>query len=94
GRLLYPDFVETVIQVRPMYWVRLIGGTMYLVGVVFMMVNLWMTIRRAPRQLPDPAVAMPRLGPARHGAAAAGGDGHGGDGHGGDGHVSAAPVVA
>ena len=60
GRLLYPDFIETVVQVIPMYWVRLIGGTMYLVGVVFMMVNLFMTMRKAPKQLPDPAVAVPR----------------------------------
>ncbi|MGB3543834.1 MAG: hypothetical protein WBA11_13020, partial [Rubrivirga sp.] len=62
GRLLYPDFVETVIQVRPMYWVRLIGGSMYLLGVVLMMWNLFETIRRAPKDLPDPAVAVPRLG--------------------------------
>ena len=68
GRLLYPDFVETVVQVIPMYWVRLIGGLMYLTGVVFMMVNLFQTIRRAPKDLPDPAVAVPRLGPAGDGA--------------------------
>jgi cbb3-type cytochrome oxidase subunit 1 len=68
GRLLYPDFVESVIQVRPMYWVRLIGGTMYLLGVVLMLWNLWATIRRAPKSLPDPAVAVPR-------AAASSGDG-------------------
>ena len=68
GRLLYPDFIETVVQIRPMYWVRLIGGTMYLVGVVFMMVNLFMTIRKAPSSLPDPAVAVPRLGGDGHAA--------------------------
>ena len=68
GRLLYPDFIETVVQIRPMYWVRLIGGTMYLVGVVFMMVNLFMTIRKAPGSLPDPAVAVPRLGGDGHAA--------------------------
>jgi cbb3-type cytochrome c oxidase subunit I len=61
GRLLYPDFVETVVQVIPMYWVRLIGGSMYLLGVVFLLVNLFMTMRRAPRQLPDPAVAVPAV---------------------------------
>ncbi|MEO0559261.1 MAG: cbb3-type cytochrome c oxidase subunit I, partial [Bacteroidota bacterium] len=68
GRLLYPDFIETVVQVKPMYWVRLIGGTLYLAGVVLMMVNLWKTILNAPKQLPDPAVAMPRMGPAGDGA--------------------------
>ena len=62
GRLAYPDFVETVEQIRPMYWVRLVGGTMYLSGVVMLMVNMYMTIRRAPKQLPDPAVAIPRTG--------------------------------
>jgi cbb3-type cytochrome oxidase subunit 1 len=61
GRLMYPDFMETVVQVRPMYWIRLIGGTMYLTGVLMMMTNDWMTIRSAPRQLPDPAFAVPRV---------------------------------
>ncbi|MEO0742530.1 MAG: cbb3-type cytochrome c oxidase subunit I, partial [Bacteroidota bacterium] len=61
GRLMYPDFMETVIQVVPMYWVRLIGGSMYLLGVVFLMVNAYMTIRNAPKNLPDPAVAVPRI---------------------------------
>jgi hypothetical protein len=27
GRLQYPDFVETVIKLMPMYWVRVVGGT-------------------------------------------------------------------
>src|SRR5690606_40551892 len=62
GRLLYPDFMETVVQIRPMYWVRLIGGTMYLSGVVLLMVNVWQTVRRAPKALPDPAVVVPALG--------------------------------
>jgi cbb3-type cytochrome c oxidase subunit I len=61
GRLMYPDFMETVIQVIPMYWVRLIGGTMYLVGVVLLIINAWMTIKNAPKELPDPAVAVPSV---------------------------------
>ncbi|WP_094546702.1 cytochrome-c oxidase, cbb3-type subunit I [Rubricoccus marinus] len=60
GRLVYPDFTETVVQVIPMYWVRMIGGSLYLLGVVLMMVNVWKTVRRAPKELPDPAVAVPR----------------------------------
>jgi cbb3-type cytochrome c oxidase subunit I len=59
GRLMYPEFVETVTQIIPMYWVRLIGGLLYLGGVVMMMVNAWMTIRTAPKQLPDPTFAAP-----------------------------------
>ena len=64
GRLLYPDFIESVVRVRPMYWVRLIGGLLYIAGTVMMMVNVFMTTRKAPRLLPDPAVAIPRLQPA------------------------------
>ncbi|MDX1529927.1 MAG: cytochrome-c oxidase, cbb3-type subunit I [Rhodothermales bacterium] len=59
GTLMYPDFMETVVQIKPMYWVRLIGGSLYLAGVVLMMVNVWQTIRRAPKDLPDPAIAIP-----------------------------------
>lgn len=40
GGLLYPSFVETLIAIRPMYWVRLAGGTLYLVGMVLMTYNL------------------------------------------------------
>jgi cbb3-type cytochrome c oxidase subunit I len=67
GRLMYPDFVETVNQVIPMYWVRLMGGLLYLGGVVMMMVNMWMTIRSAPNELPDPAFAVPRSEGYGHG---------------------------
>ena len=44
GALAYPSFVETVIAIRPMYIVRFLGGTMYLVGFVLMMWNLGKTI--------------------------------------------------
>ncbi len=60
GRLMYPDFIETVVQIVPMYWVRLVGGLMYLTGAIMMSVNLYQTIRRAPQDLPDPAFAMPK----------------------------------
>ena len=31
---MYPTFVETLLAIRPMYWMRLIGGTLYLVGML------------------------------------------------------------
>ena len=40
GSLMYPTFVETLIAIKPMYWMRLIGGVMYLVGMVMMTYNL------------------------------------------------------
>ncbi len=45
GALQYPSFVETLIAMRPMYWARLLGGTMYLVGFCLMAWNLYMTAR-------------------------------------------------
>jgi cytochrome c oxidase cbb3-type subunit I/II len=48
GQLLYPDFVETVIRIVPLYWLRMIGGLFYLVGFVVMIYNLTRTIRSAP----------------------------------------------
>ncbi len=45
GVLLYPTFVETLIAIRPMYWVRLAGGTMFLVGMLMMFYNLYRTAR-------------------------------------------------
>jgi cytochrome c oxidase cbb3-type subunit I/II len=45
GTLLYPNFVETVIAIRPLYITRAVGGTMYLVGFCVMAWNLALTIR-------------------------------------------------
>ena len=48
GRLMYPDFIETVVRILPMYWVRALGGSMYVTGVVLCLVNLVMTWRGRP----------------------------------------------
>jgi cytochrome c oxidase cbb3-type subunit I/II len=45
GGLMYPSFVETVIAIKPMYWMRLVGGSMYLIGFIVMGWNLWVTAR-------------------------------------------------
>jgi cytochrome c oxidase cbb3-type subunit I/II len=50
GRLSYPDFVETVTAIIPMWWVRVIGGAMYLTGVLIAMYNFIMTWRTRPSQ--------------------------------------------
>jgi cytochrome c oxidase cbb3-type subunit I/II len=52
GGLMYPSFIETVIAIRPMYWMRLFGGSLYLVGFGMMAWNLWKTARAgAPVQV-------------------------------------------
>ncbi len=43
GALEYPNFVETLDAIRPMYWMRLVGGSMYLVGMSLMAYNLGRT---------------------------------------------------
>ncbi len=45
GTLLYPNFVETLLAIRPMYFVRLIGGSMFLSGFILMAWNLYKTAR-------------------------------------------------
>lgn len=46
GKLAYPDFVETVVKILPLYTVRLIGGTIYFVGVLAGVYNLFATMKQ------------------------------------------------
>jgi len=46
GTLQYGNFLETVTQIMPMYWMRAIGGTMYLVGVIVLVYNIIQTVRQ------------------------------------------------
>jgi len=45
GALTYPSFVETLVAIKPMYWMRLVGGSLYLVGMLMMAYNLVATAR-------------------------------------------------
>jgi len=45
GGLTYPNFIETLIAIKPMYWTRLVGGTLYLIGFLIMAWNLIMTAK-------------------------------------------------
>jgi cytochrome c oxidase cbb3-type subunit I/II len=47
GGLLYPTFIETVDAIHPLFWMRLVGGTVYLLGFIVMGWNLLMTARGA-----------------------------------------------
>jgi len=40
GGLLYPNFVETLLAIVPMYWARLVGGSLYFTGFLIMTWNL------------------------------------------------------
>ncbi|MFH2029406.1 MAG: cytochrome-c oxidase, cbb3-type subunit I [Bacteroidota bacterium] len=46
GILQYPNFLETVLQIVPMYIIRAIGGTIYLCGVILLVYNLAKTVKQ------------------------------------------------
>lgn len=59
GFLKYKEFVETVTQLKPFYWLRLVGGLLYIAGVVIMMHNFAKTVglsKAAKSDLSDPVV--------------------------------------
>jgi cytochrome c oxidase cbb3-type subunit I/II len=44
GTLVYGNFLETVNEIMPMYWMRAIGGSLYILGVFVMLYNVWRTV--------------------------------------------------
>jgi cytochrome c oxidase cbb3-type subunit I/II len=66
GLLKYPNFLETLIQILPMYMMRALGGALYLTGVIVMSYNLIKTMaagsllaNEAAEASPLPAVFVP-----------------------------------
>jgi cytochrome c oxidase cbb3-type subunit I/II len=45
GFMQYPNFLETVLTLIPMYRLRAIGGSLYIIGAFLMAYNLWRTAR-------------------------------------------------
>jgi cytochrome c oxidase cbb3-type subunit I/II len=61
GLLAYPNFLETVIRLMPFYWVRVLGGALYLAGLLFGVVNLFMTWKARPKTYAQVEHRAPRL---------------------------------
>ncbi|HVX41731.1 MAG TPA: cytochrome-c oxidase, cbb3-type subunit I [Gemmatimonadaceae bacterium] len=61
GRLAYPDFIETVLKLMPMYWMRAVGGSLYIIGMLMFGWNILMTWRARPAQYEEPVIQAPRL---------------------------------
>jgi cytochrome c oxidase cbb3-type subunit I/II len=59
GRLQYPDFLETVTRLMPMYWVRALGGTLYISGIVMAAYNLIKTWQTRPAKYAEVEVEVP-----------------------------------
>jgi cytochrome c oxidase cbb3-type subunit I/II len=45
GFLMYGNFLDTVISIVPLYKLRAIGGSLYIIGAVMMAYNLWRTAK-------------------------------------------------
>lgn len=60
GVLQYPNFLETVIQILPMYMLRSVGGALYLIGVFVMTYNLIKTAKQGNMQDNEEAESYPR----------------------------------
>lgn len=61
GRLVYPQFVETVTRIVSMYWIRAFGGTLVLIGFCVMLWNIYKTIKLAPKNVEEDVYKAPAL---------------------------------
>ena len=65
GFMAYPNFLETVTQLIPMYQLRAVGGTIYLVGMFLMAYNLFKTAKSGQLE-PDTEAKAPALDKGVH----------------------------
>jgi len=61
GLLAHPNFVDIVNRLEPFYWLRLVGGTLYLIGALMMLWNFYRTVRPTARDSSG-LVALPSSG--------------------------------
>jgi cytochrome c oxidase cbb3-type subunit I/II len=59
GTLVYGNFLETVSEIMPMYWMRAIGGSLYISGMFVLLYNVVMTIRSGSAVTDELAEAAP-----------------------------------
>ena len=61
GSLVYGNFLETVFEIIPMYWMRAIGGSLYIVGMFILAYNIITTIRTSKNNVADELAEAPAL---------------------------------
>jgi cytochrome c oxidase cbb3-type subunit I/II len=62
GTLMYPDFVETVLRIQPLYWIRAFAGVLFLGSFILMLYNVAMTVRGTRKEeLSDESTSAPAL---------------------------------
>ncbi len=57
GQLVYPEFMESVVRILPLYWIRALGGLLYLAGFTLMIYNIVKTIKSSKLALTDTPIA-------------------------------------
>jgi cytochrome c oxidase cbb3-type subunit I/II len=62
GSLVYGTFLDTVLQLKPFYMLRALGGLLYLTGVFIMIYNLWKTATQGKFLANEAAEAPPLTG--------------------------------
>lgn len=60
GSLVYGNFLETVKEIMPMYTMRAIGGTLYLIGLIVLVYNIIQTVRKG-HEVTDELAEAPAL---------------------------------
>jgi len=61
GTLFYGNFLETVTEIMPMYWMRAIGGTLYITGMIILVINVIMTVVTSKYKVTDELAEAPAL---------------------------------
>lgn len=61
GHLMYPDFIETIQSIKPLWWLRVVGGLLFFSGTVMLGINALMTWLNRPPQYDVPIQTAPRL---------------------------------
>ncbi len=59
GTLTYGNFLETVTEIIPMYWMRAIGGSLYIAGMFILVYNVYKTIKTGKEVTDELAEAAP-----------------------------------
>jgi cytochrome c oxidase cbb3-type subunit I/II len=63
GRLQFPDFVETTMRLMPMYLVRAVGGSLYILGMILFGYNIFKTWATRPAVYDEPVIQAAPLAP-------------------------------
>ena len=65
GSLAYPNFLETTIQILPLYTFRIVGGVLFLTGFIMFLFNMMKTMKMGQMVANEPSEAPALVNPAK-----------------------------